>query len=143
MQALGCYHQGRMLFLGFGTSVGACLIVDDRVVPIEIGLIKLTRKERLMDRLSKETLKADGSEAWLEAVQEAVEMMQDVFHPDETVLGGGNSKKIDPLPKGCRTVPNENAFLGAQRLWEDADFFAEPDVSTWKIRRSSHSALNG
>jgi len=139
LQALGCYHQGRLLFLGFGTSVGACLIADDVVVPIEIGLIKLTRKTRLMDRLSKEALKNDGIDAWMEAVHEAVETMQDVFHPDETVLGGGNTKKIDSLPKGCRTVTNENAFLGALRLWEDADFFAEPDVSTWKIRRSHGS----
>lgn len=135
LQALGCYHQGRLLFLGFGTSVGACLIVDDVVVPIEIGLIKLTRKARLMDRLCKEALKADGIETWMEAVQEAVETMQDVFHPDETVLGGGNAKKIDPLPKACRTVTNENAFLGALRLWEDGDYFAKPDESTWKIQR--------
>ena len=53
MQALGNYVSGRLLFLGFGTSIGATVIVDDIVVPIEVGLIKLSRKTRLMDRVTK------------------------------------------------------------------------------------------
>ena len=37
----GQLHEGRLLFPGFGTSAGATVIVDDIVVPIEVGLIKL------------------------------------------------------------------------------------------------------
>ena len=44
MQALGNYTSGRLLFLGLGTSIGTAVIVDDIVVPIEVGLLNLTRK---------------------------------------------------------------------------------------------------
>lgn len=135
MQALGNYVHGRLLFMGFGTSIGTCVIADDIVLPIEIGMIKFSRKERFMDRLSKESLKKDGPEIWLEAVQEAVELLRDVFAPDEIVLGGGNSKLIDPLPDKCRPVANSSAYIGALRLWEDADMCAVPQESTWKILR--------
>lgn len=135
MQALGNYVHGRLLFLGFGTSIGTCVIADEIILPIEIGMIKFSRKERFMDRLSKESLKQGGIEPWLEAVHEAVELLRDVFHPDETVLGGGNSKLIEPLPEHCRPVGNASAYIGALRLWDDADMYAVPQESTWKIRR--------
>ncbi len=135
MQALGNYVQGRLLFMGFGTSIGTCMIADDTVLPIEIGLIRFSKNERFMDRLSKEALKENGIKPWIEAVHDAVGLLQDVFHPDETVLGGGNAKLIDPLPNACRPVENASAYVGAERLWEDADLFASADESTWKIQR--------
>ncbi|HEY5741181.1 MAG TPA: hypothetical protein VIS99_01465 [Terrimicrobiaceae bacterium] len=135
MQALGNYTIGRLLFLGFGTSIGATVIVDDIVVPIEVGLIKLTRKERLVDRLSKTALNRDGQEAWTEAVLEAVDLLQNVVKPDETVLGGGNAKLIDPLPANCRCVDNRSAYIGAQRLWEGSDLFAIAGPTSWRIHR--------
>jgi polyphosphate glucokinase len=136
MQALGNYVSGRLLFLGFGTSIGATVIVDDVVVPIEVGLIKLTRKARLMDRVSKAALKSDGQELWTEAVVEAVEILQNVIKPDETILGGGNAKLIDPLPAGCRCVDNPSAYIGAQRLWEGSDLFASACQTSWRIHRN-------
>lgn len=135
MQALGNYVHGRLLFLGFGTSIGTCMIADDVVIPIEIGMIKFSKKERFLDRLSKEALRNQGIKPWLEAVHEAVELLQDVFHPDDTVLGGGNSELIDPLPNHCRPVGNESAYVGAERLWEEADLFASAEESTWRIHR--------
>ena len=136
MQALGNYSTGRLLFLGLGTSIGSAVIVDDIVVPIEVGLIKLTREERLMDRLSKAALKRDGNEHWQEAVVEAVELLQNVFKPDETVLGGGNARLVDPLPANCRCVDNRSAYVGAQRLWEDSDLFARACPTSWQIHRN-------
>lgn len=135
MQALGNYVHGRLLFLGFGTSVGTSIIADDVIVPIEIGLIRLSRNKRFMDRLSKVGLKRDGVDVWLEALHEAVELLQDVFRPDETVLGGGNSKLISRLPDKCRPVTNASAYVGALRLWEDADLFAQAHETTWRIVR--------
>lgn len=135
MQALGNYVHGRLLFLGFGTSIGTCMIADDTVMPVEIGLIRFSKSDRFMDRLSKEALKEKGVKPWIDAVHESVELLQDVFHPDETVLGGGNSKLIDPLPNNCRPVDNASAYVGAERLWEEADLFAAADDSTWKITR--------
>lgn len=135
MQALGNYVQGRLLFLGFGTSIGACLVTDDVVVPIEIGLISVGADERVVDRVSKKALKKHGMNHWSRAVQETVDLLGDVFHPDEIVLGGGNAKRIRKLPGGCRLVDNASAYTGAERLWENSAMYAIADVSTWKIVR--------
>jgi len=37
MQALGSYRKGLMLFLGFGTGLGAALVDQGIVVPMELG----------------------------------------------------------------------------------------------------------
>lgn len=140
MQALGNYKKGRLLFFGLGTSVGTTLIADDVVMPIEIGMVKLTRNSRFMDRLSKAALKKDGEEKWLEAVHEAVALLQDVFYPEDTVLGGGNAKLVDPLPEKCRQTGNRSAYIGAVRLWEGADLFASSCPSTWRIHRNEAHA---
>jgi polyphosphate glucokinase len=140
MQALGNYRSGRLLFLGFGTSIGATVIVDDIIVPIEVGLIKLTRKTRLIDRVSKAALKRYGPGLWLEAVIEAVEVLQNVIKPDETILGGGNSELIEPLPPNCRRVDNRSAYIGAQRLWEGSDLFASACPTSWRIHRNEAHA---
>ena len=104
MQALGNYDSGSLLFLNLGTGVGATVIVDDILVPIEVGSIKLNPKECMADRLSKAALKRDGRKHWSEAVLEAIELLQNVFNPDQTVLGGGNARFVDDLPSNCRCV---------------------------------------
>ncbi|MGB8353453.1 MAG: hypothetical protein WCD79_06170 [Chthoniobacteraceae bacterium] len=135
MQALANYEGGRMLFMGFGTSTGAAFITHDVLVPMEIGLLRLARRGQFMDWLGKAYLKAEGKKRWMEHVLEAVFILQDVFKPTDTVLGGGNAKLIDPLPPGCRLSTNHNAFRGAERLWPGADMLAEPRGSSWHIRR--------
>jgi polyphosphate glucokinase len=135
MQALASYSTGRLLFLGFGTSIGATLIADDVILPFEIGTLRLTRRARFMDRLSKEVYKREGRKLWLRSAYEAIEMMRDVFKPDDLVLGGGNAPQIDPLPKGCRLRDNRAAFAGATRLWPGADMIAEPHGTSWRIHR--------
>jgi polyphosphate glucokinase len=140
MQALGNYVHGRLLFLGFGTSIGTCVIADDTVLPIETGLIKLSKNARLIDKISKQALKEDGIKTWLEAVQETIDLLRDVFRPDEIVLGGGNAELIDPLPADCRPVDNASAYAGAERLWEEADLYASARESTWQIVRRENRA---
>lgn len=135
LQALANYREGRMLFIGFGTSTGATLIVDDVVVPMEIGMLKITRSQRFMHKLTNEARKEEGMEDWMATLKEAVELLQDVFRPDDTVLGGGNAKLIDPVPENCRIVNNRTGYLGACRLWEDADLFAAAWHSSWRIHR--------
>ncbi|HWB61416.1 MAG TPA: hypothetical protein VG733_18180 [Chthoniobacteraceae bacterium] len=133
MQALANYNGGRMLFLGFGTSTGAAFIAHDVLVPLEIGLLRLHRG-KFMDKLSKEYLKHSGKKRWLRNVAEGVAIMQDMFKPTDTVLGGGNAKLIDPLPAGCRVMGNHGAFKGAERLWPGSDMVAMPAGNTWHIR---------
>src|SRR5437773_5345954 len=37
MQALGSYNGGKMLFLGLGTGLGSCMVVDGTLVPMELA----------------------------------------------------------------------------------------------------------
>jgi len=123
-----------LLFLGFGTSTGAALIADDVVIPFEIGMLKLTKRDRFMDRLTREAF-VKNPKRWLPAAYEAIEIMRDVFKPDDVLIGGGNGKEIEPLPKGCRRQDNQAAFKGAERLWPGAELLAEPYGTSWRIKR--------
>jgi len=136
MQALANYESGRMLFVGLGTSVGATLIADDTIVPLEIGLLRISKSEAFMDTLSKDALNSNGKERWRRAATKAVALLRDVFWPDHVVIGGGNAKHLDPLPEGCDRGNNQDAFRGALRLWPDADLYAEPLTTTWRITRA-------
>ena len=60
LQALATYKRGRMLFVGFGTSIGAALVADDVIVPVELGLIPFDRKETLVTRLTKDARRKFG-----------------------------------------------------------------------------------
>jgi predicted NBD/HSP70 family sugar kinase len=136
MQALATYDAGRLLFLGLGTSVGATIIADDIVVPLEIGMMPLSKSEGFMDRLSKEALNSLGKRRWQKSVERAVTLLHDIFWPDHFQLGGGNAKFLDPVPKGCERGDNQDAFRGALRLWPGVDMLAEPQTTTWRITRS-------
>jgi len=136
MQALARYEEGRMLFVGLGTSVGAALIADDTIVPLEIGIMRLSKSEAFMDRLSKEALNTLGKARWQRAAHRAIAVLRDVFWPDHIAIGGGNAKYLDPLPEGCQRGDNQDAFRGALRLWPGTDMLAEPLVTTWRIKRS-------
>lgn len=136
MQALANYDSGRMLFLGLGTSVGATLIADDTIVPLEIGMIPLSKSEAFMDRLSKEALNTGGKRRWQRSVQRAVALLQDIFFPDRFHLGGGNAKYVDPLPEKCERGGNQDSFKGAIRMWPGADMLAEPLITTWRLKRN-------
>lgn len=136
MQALANYHEGRMLFLGLGTSTGCAVVVDDVIVPMEVGTLCLPNGKMFMERLTDEARQRQGKKKWLKSVYPAIENLRNVFSPDDIVLGGGNAKDVDPLPPGCRIRDNQAAFLGATRMWPGADMLAEPYGSSWRITRS-------
>ena len=135
MQALANYDSGRLLFLGLGTSVGATIIADDTVVPLEIGMMPLSKSEAFMHRLSKEALNTGGKRRWQKSVERAVALLRDIFWPDHLQLGGGNAKYLDPVPDRCERGDNQDAFLGALRLWPGSDLLAEARTTTWRITR--------
>jgi len=135
LQALANYNGGRMLFVGFGTSIGASLIADDVIVPVELGLIPFSRRRTFMSLLTKEARKRNGQAHWQSAVKKAVFLLQDIFWPSDTVIGGGNAKHLDALPKGCRVTSNREAIRGAGRMREGADLYAEANGSSWRIER--------
>ena len=58
-----------------------------------------------------------GRRKWQAAVFDVVSRLRAALLPEYVVLGGGNVKKLDELPPGCRQGDNENAFIGGARLW--------------------------
>ncbi len=119
MQALGSYKGGTMLFLGFGTGLGSALVVNGTVVPMELGHLSY-RKATYEDYVGARGLKRLGKKKWRKHVEFGIERMIYVLNCDDVVLGGGNVKKLNELPAGCRAGDNANAFLGGFRLWENA-----------------------
>jgi polyphosphate glucokinase len=116
MQALGSYKGGRMLFLGLGTGLGSAMIVDGILEPMELGHLPY-RKATYEAYVGAHGLKRFGKKKWRKYVADTVERLTAALEPDEIVLGGGNVKILDELPKGCREGDNANAFVGGFRLW--------------------------
>ena len=117
MQALGSYEGGRMLFLGLGTGLGSTLVFDGIVAPMELGHLPF-RKATFEDYVGERGRKRLGKKKWQATVEEAIERLTAALEPDYVVLGGGNAKRLDALPANVRLGANDNAFLGAFRLWD-------------------------
>ena len=131
MQALGSYRGGRMLFIGLGTGVGSALILDDVIIPLELGELKYSKKNTVAEILGKECLKKIGTKRWEKAVHEVVPRLAAAFRTDYVVIGGGNSKRLKRLPACARRGSNDRAFTGGARLWTGA---VQAKKHTWVIR---------
>lgn len=117
MQALGSYDGGKMLFLGLGTGLGSALVVDGIVEPMELGHLPF-RKATFEDYVGERGRERLGKKKWGKAVAETVERLTAALEPDYVVLGGGNAKRLPELPPNARLGANDNAFVGAFRLWD-------------------------
>ena len=117
MQALGGYRDGKMLFLGLGTGLGSCMVVSGIVEPMELGHLPY-KDATFEDYVGIRGLERHGIDQWRQDVMDVVNRLIAALEPDDVVLGGGNSHKLDALPPGCRRGANSDAFLGAFRLWE-------------------------
>ena len=126
MQALGSYRSGKMLFLGFGTGLGSALVVEGRVVPLELCILPY-KKGTYEDYVGTRGMVRLGKKKWRKCVAEVVAYFMDAFTPEDVTLGGGNIKYLKDMPPGCRAGDNANAFLGGLRLWENA---SNPEFST-------------
>jgi polyphosphate glucokinase len=118
MQALGSYDGGKMLFLGLGTGLGSALVVDGVVEPMELGHLPF-RSATFEDYVGERGRKRLGAKKWEKAVAETIERLTAALEPDYVVVGGGNAKRLRDLPPNVRLGENDNAFLGAFRLWDD------------------------
>ena len=136
MQALGGYDGGRMLFIGLGTGVGSALVTEHVVVPLELGCLPYGPGKTFFDRLGAAAIETVGEQAWLAAVAEVTGMLREAFLADYILLGGGNAKRVRPLPAHTRCGGNEDAFTGGFRLWEE---IVEPhdqrSASVWRVVR--------
>jgi len=118
MQALGSFESGTMLFLGLGTGLGSCLIVQGKIAPLELAHLPY-KKATYEHYVGRRSLDLKGRKRWSKEVAQVISLFSLAIRPDEIVLGGGNARKLTVLPKGCRLGNNGNAFLGGFRLWED------------------------
>jgi polyphosphate glucokinase len=118
LQALGSYRTGVLLFLGLGTGLGSALIVEGRIVAMELAHLYY-KKGTYEDYLGARGLERLGRKKWQAHVEDCVAHLSAAFHLNDVVIGGGNVKKLSKLPKGCRAGDNANAFLGGFRLWDD------------------------
>ena len=118
MQALGSYKGGRMLFLGLGTGLGAAMIVDGQLEPMELAHLTYKDGKTYEDYLGKRGLERSGKKRWRRHVATVVKKLKIALKADYVVLGGGNSKKLKKLPLGTRLGSNACAFLGGFRMWQ-------------------------
>jgi len=117
MQAWGSYRGGRMLFLGLGTGLGTALIVDGVLEAMELAHLPYKKGRTYEDYVGKAGLKRLGKKKWRRHVLDVVTRLRAALEVDDLVLGGGNAKLIDPLPRGVRRGDNSRAWLGGRRLW--------------------------
>jgi polyphosphate glucokinase len=122
MQALGSYKGGKMLFLGLGTGLGSTMIVDGIVEPMELGHLPY-KKGTYEDYVGRAGLERHGKKKWRRHVADVVARLIAALEPDETVIGGGNVKKLHALSQHCRAGDNNNAFRGGFRLWAEGSTF--------------------
>jgi len=118
MQGLGSYRGGKMLFLGLGTGLGSCLIVDDIIEPMELGHLPY-KKGTYESYVGNHALQKHGKKKWRRHVADVLTRLIAALEPDDIVIGGGNAKELKKLPPKCRLGDNHNAFLGGFRLWAE------------------------
>lgn len=120
MQAIGSYAGGRMLFLGLGTGLGATLIVNGVVEPMEIGHLPYRHGRTFEDYVGEKGRTTLGNKKWRKVVAEVVVQLAKVLESDYVVIGGGNARRLKRLPPHCRLGDNRNALIGGLRIWQHA-----------------------
>jgi polyphosphate glucokinase len=93
------------------------------------------RKGTYEDYVGLRGLTAHGEKKWRKHVEDVIERLVAALEPEDVVLGGGNVKLLEELPRGCRAGDNANAFLGGFRAWE-----AETDATGKAPRKSQKPA---
>lgn len=117
MQALGSYQGGKMLFLGLGTGLGAAMIVDGVLEPMELAHLPYRMGRTFEDYLGIAGLKRSGKKKWRKHVFDVIKRLMAALEPEYVVLGGGNVEKLGKLPPRVRKGDNDNAFAGGFKLW--------------------------
>jgi hypothetical protein len=91
------------------------------------------KKHTYEHHVGRAGLERKGQKTWRRLVADVAERLLAALRPDDTVIGGGNVKKLKALPPYCRPGDNANAFRGGFRLWVK-DNVAPPDVSPARVR---------
>ena len=108
-----------MLFLGLGTGLGAAMVANGVVQPLELAHMPWKGKKTYEDFLGEAALKHSGKKKWSGHVLDVVRYLQTASLAEEVVLGGGKAKLLGKLPRSVRLGSNENAFRGGAQMWRD------------------------
>lgn len=136
LQALGSYRgKGTMLFLGLGTGLGAAMVVDGTLVPLELARLPYKEGE-LEDYVGERALKRLGKARWRKSVDEVVRVVTAAFVADEVVLGGGNSRRLKELPPRSRLGANAFARVGGERIWTEQKRAGQKRFTAARLRRA-------
>ena len=82
---------------------------------------------------------AGGQLDWRQQVVDVIGHLIAALEPEIVVLGGGNVKKLNELPPGCRAGDNANAFAGGFRLWQKNS--RRNSSTSGKVRFDSHKEI--
>jgi polyphosphate glucokinase len=133
MQALGGYHGGRMLFLGLGTGLGAALVIQGHLQPLELAHLPYRKGRTFEDYVGEVSRLKRGPRRWRKYVIDVVTRLMVAMQAETLLLGGGNAKRmrreLDRLPPGTRIGSNADAFRGGMRLWQPAHQRAHPAIA--------------
>src|SRR3984957_14589099 len=132
MQAVGSYTGGRMLFLGLGTGMGATLILDGVVEPMEFGHLPYKHGRTYEQYVGQHGLEGLGEKKWRKEVAEVVAQLSHALEVEYVVLGGGNVRLLKEIPKPARLGANNNALTGGRLIWQAS---GSPLVLDPKYRR--------
>lgn len=117
MQALGAYAGGRMLFLGFGTALGAVAIFDGKIHPMELAQLPFSRRGSIQHYVGGEALQRLGAKRWSENAKTIMRHLSNILDVHYVVVSGANACRLSALPQNVRLGDNALAFTGGFRAW--------------------------
>lgn len=124
LQALGNYHGGRILFIGFGTGIGSTIVAEGVLMPVDVAQLMYRNNRAYEDYVGRRARKRLGVKRWSRHVLRMAEDLRRGLQVDEIVLGGGDAKKIvGRLRRHIIRADPAKAILGGVRLWAP--------VATW------------
>lgn len=121
MQGLAAIQGiGLELVVTLGTGVGTGWFRNGEPLPhLELSQHPVHKGKTYNEFIGKVALKKIGKKKWNDRVQQAITLLQELFHPDETYIGGGNATKITfKLDAHVQLISNQDGILGGFRLWE-------------------------
>lgn len=121
MQGLAAIQgTGLELVVTLGTGVGTGWFRNGEPMPhLELSRHPVHKGKNYDEFIGNKALKKIGKKKWNDRVQHAITLLQELFHPDETYIGGGNARKINfTLGAHIQLISNQDGILGGFRLWD-------------------------
>jgi polyphosphate glucokinase len=100
-----------------GTGMGATLIVEGYVEPMEIGHMPYKHGHSYEEYVGERGRKRLGNRKWRKVVHDVIEQLSKVLEVDYVVVGGGNAARLKKLGPSEYLGDNGNAFIGGLRIW--------------------------